>query len=260
MTSFYLNKGFSLCMSFSPDTTKTATVQEKLQIHSAIEITKIMNRILSVTHDNLMRTQGDMIRQANHWHHIKNFAVENEVIVNTQNLVSDQSTRALNNKRCEPFRILQQFHFFYKLNIPSEWYAIDTFHASNLTRAADPKQSPLTEQRNPPPEPAVINDKNQAEWALEKILNSQYSGPSHHLQYKIHWSDCDPDPIWYNADDNKFQNIFKALQEYHAQYSNKPGLQFIGLKLIHHQSTRTDWKEIQNAVSEVVSGSLLLPY
>ena len=30
MTSFYFNKGFSLCMSFSPDITKTITVQEKL--------------------------------------------------------------------------------------------------------------------------------------------------------------------------------------------------------------------------------------
>ena len=30
MTLFYLNKGFSLCMSFSPDTTKAVTVQEKL--------------------------------------------------------------------------------------------------------------------------------------------------------------------------------------------------------------------------------------
>ena len=30
MTPFYLNKGFSLCMSFNPDITKTATMQKKL--------------------------------------------------------------------------------------------------------------------------------------------------------------------------------------------------------------------------------------
>ena len=55
MTPFYLNKGFSLCMSFSPDIMKAVTVQEKLQIHSAIEIARIMNRILSVAHDNLTK-------------------------------------------------------------------------------------------------------------------------------------------------------------------------------------------------------------
>ena len=55
MTSFYLNKGFSLCMSFSPDTMKAATVQKKLQIHSVTEIIKIMNRILSVACDNLTK-------------------------------------------------------------------------------------------------------------------------------------------------------------------------------------------------------------
>ena len=57
-----------------------------------------------------------MIRQLNHQHHLKDFAVENEVIINTQNLVSDQSTRTLNDKRHESFRILQQFHSPYKLN------------------------------------------------------------------------------------------------------------------------------------------------
>ena len=94
---------------------------------------------------------------------MKNFAIEDKVIINTQNLVSNQSSKTLNDKKHELFRILQQFHFFYKLNIPSEWYVIDIFHVSDFTKAADSKQSPLTEQRNPLPEPAVINDKNQAE-------------------------------------------------------------------------------------------------
>ena len=66
MTSFYFNKDFSLCMFFNPDITKAATVQKKLQIHSVIEIARIMNRILSVAHDNLTKTQSDMIKQANY--------------------------------------------------------------------------------------------------------------------------------------------------------------------------------------------------
>ena len=107
MTPFYLNKGFSLCMSFSPDTTKAATVQEKLQICSATEIARIMNRILSVAHDNLTKAQSDMIKQANYWCCIKDFVIENEIMINTQNLVSDWPMRALNDRRCGPFRILQ---------------------------------------------------------------------------------------------------------------------------------------------------------
>ena len=98
-----------------------------------------MNGILLIAHDNLTKAQSNMIRQMNCQHHLKNFAVKNEVIINIQNLVSNQSTRALNDKKYELFRILQQFHFFYKLNILSEWYITDIFHASNLTRAIDPK-------------------------------------------------------------------------------------------------------------------------
>ena len=55
MISFYLNKDFSLCMSFSSDITKTATVQKKLQICSVTEIAKIINRILLVAYDNLTK-------------------------------------------------------------------------------------------------------------------------------------------------------------------------------------------------------------
>ena len=55
MTSFYLNKGFSPYISFNFDIMKTATVQEKLQICSVTKIIKIMNRILSVIYDNLIK-------------------------------------------------------------------------------------------------------------------------------------------------------------------------------------------------------------
>ena len=92
----------------------------------------------------------------------------------------------MNDKKHESFRILQQFHFFYKFNIFSKWYTTDIFYISNFTKIADSKQLPFTEQRNPLLKPAVINDKNQAEWALEEILNSQYSESNHYLQYKIH--------------------------------------------------------------------------
>ena len=107
-------------MFFSPDTTKAATMQEKLQICSATEIARTMNRILLVAHDNLTKAQSNIIRQANHQHCVKDFVIEDEVMINIQNLVSNQSTRALNDKRCESFRILQQFHSSYKLDIPSE--------------------------------------------------------------------------------------------------------------------------------------------
>ena len=120
MTSFYFNKDFSLCMFFSSDITKTATAQKKLQIHFVTEIARIINRILSITHDNLIKTQSNMIRQANHWCCLKNFVIKNEIMINIQNLVSNQLTKTLNNKKYESFRILQQFHFFYKFNISSE--------------------------------------------------------------------------------------------------------------------------------------------
>ena len=89
ITSFYLNKDFNPCMSFSPDIIKTATVQEKLQICSATEIIKTIDRILSVAHNNFTKAQSDIVRQVNCQHHMKNFAVENEIMINTQNLVSN---------------------------------------------------------------------------------------------------------------------------------------------------------------------------
>ena len=51
MTLFYFNKDFSLHMFFSPDITKTATIQKKFQIHSTTEIAKIINKILLIICD-----------------------------------------------------------------------------------------------------------------------------------------------------------------------------------------------------------------
>ena len=160
MTLFYLNKDFSLCIFFSPNTTKTATVQKKLQICFVTEIAKIINRILLVTHDNLTKAQSNIIRQANCQHYRKNFVIENEIMINIWNFINDWFTKALNDKKCEPFRILKQFHFSYKFNVFSEWYITDIFYVNNLIKAVDSKQSSLTEQRNPLPESAVINNKN----------------------------------------------------------------------------------------------------
>ena len=106
MTPFYFNKGFSPHMFFNPDTTKAVTAQEKLQICSATKIARIMNRILLIACDNLTKAQSDIIKQANHWYCVENFVIEDEVMINIWNLVSDQLIRALNDRRCESFKIL----------------------------------------------------------------------------------------------------------------------------------------------------------
>ena len=89
ITSFYLNKGFNPCISFSSDIIKAATMQKRLQINSAIKITRIINRILSVACDNLTKAQDDMIKQVNCWCCVEDFAVKNEIMINIWNFVSD---------------------------------------------------------------------------------------------------------------------------------------------------------------------------
>ena len=70
--------------------------------------------------------------------------IEDEIMINIQNFVNDWFTKALNDKRHESFRILKQFHFFYKFDISSEWYTTDIFYANNLIKVADSKQSSFT--------------------------------------------------------------------------------------------------------------------
>ena len=168
--------------------------------------------------------------------------------------------RTLNNKKCESFKILQQFHFFYKFNVFSEWYITDIFYISNFIKTIDLKWLPFTEQRNPLLKLTVINNENQAEWVLEEILNLWYSELNCCFQYKVCWSDCDPDSTWYNTDGDEFQNMLKALQKYHTYYFNKLGSQFIKLKLICHQLTKAGWKKIWNVILKIISGSSFLSY
>ena len=89
ITLFYFNKGFNSCMFFNSDIIKTVIMQKKLQICSVSEIVRIMNKILLVACDNLIKAQSDIVKQANYWCCVENFVVGDEVMVNTWNLVSN---------------------------------------------------------------------------------------------------------------------------------------------------------------------------
>ncbi len=87
-------------------------------------------------------------------------------------------------------------------------YIHDVFHSDLLRSVVD---NLLSDQKNEFSNSIVINDEN--EWKIDDILNSRWY--QRQLQYKVKWNDYDNDLNWYNADNNKFMNIQKIIDDFH---------------------------------------------
>ncbi len=60
---------------------------------------------------------------------------------------------------------------------------------------------------------------NEDKWKIDDILNSWWY--QRWLQYWVKWKSYDNNFNWYNADNNKFINAQKIIDEFHIRYSRK---------------------------------------
>jgi hypothetical protein len=77
------------------------------------------------------------------------------------------------------------------------------------------RQDPLPGQVIPAPEPVIV--EGEPEYEVEEVLNSQMF--RRQLQYLIKWQGWDILTWEYVIEVNKL----KAIDDFHAQYPNKPG-------------------------------------
>ena len=115
-----------------------------------------------------------------------------------------------------PYKVLEKVGSSYKLRLPESMKIFDIFHPSLLSLA---HTDPLPGQKNPPPAPVIIEDKE--EWNVEDILDSKKVRGR--LKYRIKWQGVDEDRNWYNADGGEFDNSKDLVQDYYTRYPNKPG-------------------------------------
>ena len=88
------------------------------------------------------------------------------------------------------------------------------FYIDRLRRA---RNDPLPGQRQPEPEPIVVQD--EPEWKVESVKSSKVDRGV--LKYQAQWAGFDRDDDFYDA--AGFKNAAARLVEYHDRYPDAPG-------------------------------------
>ncbi len=211
---FFMNKSFHSHMSFNSDIIEYESTCERLQIDRVKNIFEQMNKTLIFAHEALIKTQKQMMNQANKHRKKINYKIESKMFLNERNIVTARLFKKLDDKMLDSFKITDSVDFFYKLKLSDTMCIHDVFHSELLRSVVDDS---LSDQKNESSRSIVINDEN--EWKIDDILNSWWY--QRRLQYWVKWKSYDNDLNWYNADDDEFMNAQEMIDDFHIKYSTK---------------------------------------
>ncbi len=211
---FFMNKNFHSHMSFDSDIIEYESIRECLQIDRIKNIFEQMNKTLIFAREALIKTWKQMMKQANKHKKKINYKIESKMFLNERNIITAKLFKKLDDKMLNSFKITDFVDFFYKLKLSDTMHIHDVFHSELLHSVVDDF---LSDQKNESLKSIVINDEN--EWKINDILNFWWY--RRRLQYQVKWKSYDNDLNWYNADDDKFMNAQKMIDDFHIKYSTK---------------------------------------
>jgi hypothetical protein len=213
-SAFFLNKSFHSHMSFDLNSTEYEITQARIQASKAKNIFKYMKWLLALIKQTLARIRVTIKKQIDKHRKKMIYKIDDMMFLNSRNIMITRSSKKLNDKMLESFKILTEIEHAYRLKLSST-IKIHSKFALNLLWL-NSKDS-LKEQWNESSDSIVIDDED--EWKMKNILNFRHYRKR--LQYRVNWKDYDVDLHWYNVDENEFEDCLKIINDFHQKYSNK---------------------------------------
>jgi hypothetical protein len=219
---FMTNYDFEPRMSFDSSNSNDEVSRERLSVRERVLtkktaiITEKMRNIWNFTKKKLADAQHNQKKYADQKRTLSSeYVIENEIWLFIKNIKTERSSRKLNHKWIESYKIKKIMRDACQLDLPQSMKIHDTFHISLLRKVAIDS---LTEQIQSSSFSIVIDDQNEEEYEIDDILDSRYHYDK--LQYRVAWTDHSSDRAWYSAEN--FQNHSKdILNDYHQRYSEK---------------------------------------
>ncbi len=213
-SAFFLNKSFHSRMSFDSNSTEYEITQARIEASKAKNICKHMKWSLALIKQALARVRITMKKQINKHRKKMIYKIDDMMFLDSRNIMIARSSKKLDDKMLESFKILIEVEHVYRLKLSSTMKIHSKF-VSNLLQLNS--KNSLKEQRNESFDSIVMNDED--EWEVKNILNFRHY--RRRLQYRVNWKEYDVDLHWYNVDENKFEKCQKIINDFHKCYSNK---------------------------------------
>ncbi len=144
------------------------------------------------------------------------YKIDDMMFLNFRNIMILRSSKKLDDKMLELFKILIEIEHAYQLKLSSTMKIHSKF-ASNLLQL-DSKNA-LEEQQNESSDSIVIENEN--EWKVKNILNFKHYEQDKWLQYRVNWKEYNVNLHWYNVNESEFKDCLKVINDFHKHYSNK---------------------------------------
>ncbi len=187
-SAFFLNKNFHSHMNFNLNSTEYEITRAKIEAIKAKNIFKHMKQSLALIKQALERAKVTTKKQINkHWKKII-YKIDDMMFLNSRNIMISRSSKKLNDKMLELFKILIEIKHAYWLEL-SLTMKIHSEFALNLLQLNS--KNLLDEQRNESSDFIIIEDED--EWEVKNILNFRYYKRDKQLQYHVNWKEYDVD-------------------------------------------------------------------
>ena len=130
-SAFFLNKSFHSCMSFNSNSTEYEITQARIEASKAKNIFKHMKWSLALIKQALARVRVTMKKQINKHRKKMIYKINDMMFLNSRNIMISRSSKKLNDKMLELFKILIEIEHAYQLKLSSTMKIHSKF-ASNL--------------------------------------------------------------------------------------------------------------------------------
>ncbi len=185
-SAFFLNKSFHSHMSFDLNSTEYEITWARIQASKAENIFKHMKWSLVLIKQTLARVKVTMKKQINKHRKKMIYKINDMMFLNSRNIMIARSSKKLNDKMLESFKILTEIKHAYRLKLSLTMKIHSEFILNLLW--LNSKDS-LKEQWNELFDFIVINDED--EWKVKNILNFRHY--RRWLQYCVNWKNYDVD-------------------------------------------------------------------
>ncbi len=145
-------------MSFDSNSTEYEITQARIQASKAENIFKHMKWSLTLIKQTLVRVRITMKKQINkHWKKMI-YKIDDMMFLNSRNIMIARSSKKLNNKMLESFKILTEIEHAYRLKLSSTMKIHSKFILNLLWLNS---KNSLKEQWNESSDSIVINDEDE---------------------------------------------------------------------------------------------------
>ena len=120
-------------MSFSPDIIDYVITRKRLDVAKTKNIIDRMQDVLIYIREKINKTQLAIIEQINHYKKDITFKKDDLVFFNIKNIIINRSSKKLNDKMFDSFKVIFVIGFFYKLKLFEIIRIYNVFHLKLLS-------------------------------------------------------------------------------------------------------------------------------